>query len=85
MTQNETDRDGRTNRLRLAEISADAMLQILQGRRHIVDGLPDDAAIHRAGYDQERDVFYLTVEHDSYDKLLEAERIPGEDIETALD
>lgn len=73
-----------TNRLRLVELSADAMLEILQGRRHIEDGLPDDVTIHRAGYDQERDVFYLVVDHDEYDKILEAERRPVEDIKTTM-
>lgn len=74
-------------RLRLYEISAFALLTHLQtgNAARIEDGIPPGAEIRRGGYDTERDVFYLTVEHDSFDPVEEVEPIPtGEVIATDI-
>lgn len=79
MTDN-ANTDGDLDRLRLLEISADAFVEVLQEKRVVDEALPDGVDIHRAGYDQERDVFYLVVAHEDYRPVHEAESIPWADV-----
>jgi hypothetical protein len=41
-----------------------------------VDGIPPAAKIIRAGYDQEKDTFFITAEHESFDLIPEGKVIP---------
>ncbi|ELY96759.1 hypothetical protein C482_15331 [Natrialba chahannaoensis JCM 10990] len=64
-------------RLKRFEVSAVAMPGFLStGTRRFESDLPIGAEIRRAGYDPERDVFYITVEHESFRPVREGERIP---------
>lgn len=64
--------------LRLVRISAQAMAEHLtEGNAFkVVDGVPEDAELEEAGYEPERRMFYVMVEHESFDEVEEAEFIP---------
>lgn len=73
-----TEESGRPVPLRYYEVSAQAlMLELVEGNAtRVVEGIPRGADLRDAGYDPERQVFYLTVEHEDFDPVHEAEPIP---------
>lgn len=50
----------------------------------IVGGIPPGARVVRAGYDHERGVFSIVVEHESFDEISEGAVIPERDISARL-
>ena len=68
----------RPARLKLYEVSAQALVLSLQTNNvtKVTDGIPDDGSLVDFGYHPERQVFYLTVEHESFNKIREGESIP---------
>jgi hypothetical protein len=45
-------------------------LMFITGRKmEAIDGIPSDAKVVRAGYDEAKDVFYMYIEHKSFDPV----------------
>ena len=68
----------RPKRMKFFEVSAQALVLTLQTNNvtKVTDGIPDDGSLVDFGYDPERQIFYLTAEHESFDEVHEGERIP---------
>ena len=73
----------RPARLKLYGVSAMALVQSLYtaNARHITDGIPPGAELREAGYNRERGVFELVVQHDSFPVVVEGEPLPRGSIE----
>lgn len=65
-------------RLKTYEIAPEAlMLNLRDGTAiRVIDGIPKDAELYAAGYDHQKGVFYLSVEHESFDPVSPDDRIP---------
>lgn len=79
----EDDEEDTRHRLRQYEISAQALPFLFRTGNvvEIIDGMPSGAEVVDAGYDYRNQVFYLTVEHESFEEVYEAEPIPQGQIE----
>lgn len=71
-----------TDRLKLFEFSKREMLNLFEDGHtvEISNGIPSDAEINECGYDRDRQLFYLTMEHESFEPVGLGERIPIGDI-----
>lgn len=65
-------------RIRMFEVTADGLASTLRTseRFTVTDGMPRGASVHRAGYDANRDVFYLVLEHESFEDIPEGSPMP---------
>lgn len=65
--------------LKFYEISAQALVLALQTGNvtKVLDGIPSGADLVDYGYEPQRQIFYVTVEHESFDDVHEGERIPN--------
>ena len=70
------------DRVRMFRVTAQAFPHVLRDgeRIEVIDGFPEDAKIVDAGYDEQHRQFYLTVEHESFDPVAEAEIIPTQSV-----
>lgn len=61
-------------------VSIQAMADLAREGSQLVvkEGMPQDAVCIDAGYDELRQVFYLTFKHDEWNPVAEGERIPTE-------
>lgn len=71
-----------TRRLKKFEVSVQVLaLMAEEGAVFQIDeGVPDDAEIADAGYDEDRRLFYLTLAHESFEEVGEAQEIPHAEI-----
>lgn len=69
-------------RLRHYPITAQALLLGFQTGNvtEVIDGVPQGADLVDCGYVPERQQFYLTVEHESFDRVPEGHEIPEGEI-----
>jgi len=70
-------------RLKQFEISRQMLSLLLQEEQifAIEDGVPQDVEIVDSGYDREKQLFYLTLHHESFDEVHEGEKIPYADVQ----
>lgn len=80
MTPRDYQADAR--RIKHLAISRPMMADLFkEGTYQIVDGLPDDAEVVSYRYDEDRDLFHLTVHSGEYEIVPESSEVPDEYIE----
>lgn len=69
--------------LRYYEITAQVLPHLFRDGSitHVTDGVPAGAELRNYGYDPQAEVFYVTLEHESFDTVPEGEPIPTETVE----
>jgi hypothetical protein len=77
-----SDDSGRPARLKQYEVSVYGLAMSLSDGNimRVVDGVPSDATVVDAGYDWERQVYYLTLEHPTFPSVEEGAPIPAGEV-----